>query len=78
MLAAWLRSAADAPLGEPGTVATYVLEADLASRHAVEREKGTTVVGMEMRLGPVERLGARDYQWFGLGWRRANGQAYQA
>jgi hypothetical protein len=71
-------SAWSAPLGEPGTLATYELQADPAERPAFERENRLTVVSAGIRLGPVvEKPGNRLLQWYGLTWQRVNGQSYE-
>lgn len=67
-----------APLGEPGTVAAYVTEADLTKRVEEEKKNQSTVLKMEMQLGPVETHNGKEFQWFGIYWRRENRQEYQA
>jgi len=42
-----------APLGPPGVVATYALDADPQQRPAYERERKLTVRHMQLKLGPV-------------------------
>lgn len=67
-----------APLGPPGTVATYALNADPADRPEYEREHRLTVVEMKLSLGPVQRGQDRPQQWIGLSFARLNGQGYEA
>lgn len=71
-------AAAAAPLGEPGTVGTYRLQADPAQRPEFERTRKLTVVSAQLQLGPVVRRGGRQFQWAGLSFTRLNGQTYQA
>ena len=66
------------PLGTPGTIATYSLNADLGQRPEFEREHRLSVVEMRLGLGPVEDVRGRPYQWCVLGFTRANGHAYEA
>jgi hypothetical protein len=66
------------PLGAPGTVAEYRLEADLAERPAYERENRLTVMSAWIRLGPVvNTTGGSHFQWYGLSWKRLDGREYQ-
>lgn len=66
-----------APLGAPGTVVTYTLDADPADRPEFEREHKLTVVEMKLSLGPTE-AGDGELQWICLSFARLNGQAYEA
>jgi len=73
-----LAVSAAAPLGEPGSVAAYQLDADPAARPAYEREHRLTVVSAEIRLGPVADVAEQGpFQWYGLSWTRTNGQRYE-
>lgn len=67
-----------APLGLPGTVATYALNADPGDRPAFEREGNLTVVEMELALGPTESVDGREFQWVRLSFARLNSQTYHA
>jgi hypothetical protein len=67
-----------APLGDPGTVASYELLADVAERPVFERDNRLTVVSAQMQLGPGVDVPERGrFQWCGLNWTRLNGQQYQ-
>lgn len=63
------------PLGEPGTVATYMLHADPAERPGFEKTNQLTVMSAQVRIGPVESRGDRLFQWYGLSWTRLSGQS---
>ena len=67
-----------APLGLPGTVATYALNADPGDRPAFEREGNLTVVEMKLALGPTESVDGREFQWVRLSFARLNSQTYHA
>ena len=65
---------AAAPLGNPGTVAGYRLEADPAARPDFEKDNQLTVISAEIHLGPVLTVANdRLFQWYGLKWTRLNG-----
>lgn len=69
---------AAAPLGEPGTVVTYQLDADPSMRPNFERENGLTVVSAEICLGAATQSSDGDsFQWYGLAWTRLNGERYE-
>ena len=65
-------------LGQPGQTGVYRLEADPAARPEFERSKRLTVVEATFRLGPESAEAGRDQQWFGIGFKRLNGEEYQA
>lgn len=67
-----------APLGPPGVVATYALDADPQQRPAYEREGKLTVMQMQLKLGPVAPVAGKAYQWLCLSFSRQNGQTYEA
>ena len=67
-----------APLGPPGTVATYALNAGPAQRHGFERERKLTVVEMSLELGPTALADGRELQRVCLSFARLNSQTYEA
>ncbi len=67
-----------APLGPPGTLVKYSLNADPANRPKFERERRLTVVEMTLGLGPVEAVEGREFQWVRLAFARLNSQTYEA
>ncbi len=74
----WVSLAWSAPLGRPGTAATYALDADPAERPDFERQGKLTVVTMKLGMGPVEAAQGVEFQWACLSFSRLNGQTYEA
>ncbi len=78
ILSAIAHNAVASPLGKPGTVASYELNADPADRPEYERERQLTVIASEIQIGPVVKVAGRGaFQWYGLNWTRLNGERCQ-
>jgi hypothetical protein len=66
------------PLGQPGTVAHYVVRADLQQPTDYEREHQLSVVQARLELGEVVPVAGRaDHQWYGLEFSRINGEQHR-
>lgn len=68
--------AAGEPLGTPGLLSLYSLNADPQQRPDYERTNQLTVSAMRIALGPQEDVAGTPHQWVRLTFDRLNGQTY--